>query len=121
MPQKHIGYGSFTLLLIAVSLSADAQTIDFDRDVRPILSDNCFKCHGPDSAKRKAGLRLDTREGATADHDGHRAITPGNLGQSELNRRIVSDDSEERMPPAASGKSLTKTQIEVLRRWIEQG
>jgi hypothetical protein len=85
------------------------------------LSDNCFQCHGPDKAKRKAKLRLDTEEGAFADRDGYQAIVPGNPGKSEVIRRITSEDDSERMPPAASARKLTGRQIELIRRWIEQG
>ena len=73
----------------------------FNRDIRPILSDNCFGCHGFDAGKRKAELRLDNAEGATAIHKGHQAIKPGDLAQSELWRRINSTDPKSLMPPPA--------------------
>jgi hypothetical protein len=95
--------------------------VDFNRDVRPILVENCFQCHGPDKGKRKANLRLDTEDGARADRNGRRAVVPGDLGRSALYRRVSAADEEERMPPARSGKRLTARQVEVLRRWIEQG
>jgi hypothetical protein len=95
--------------------------VQFNRDIRPILSDTCFKCHGPDKAKRKADLRFDTEAGAFADLGGHRAIVPGDLARSELYRRITAADEEERMPPIRSGRKLTAQQIDLLRRWIEQG
>ncbi|MBK7406155.1 MAG: PSD1 domain-containing protein [Phycisphaerales bacterium] len=95
---------------------------DFNRDVRPILSNTCFKCHGPDSESRKAGLRLDVRDVAIgALESGRTAIVPGDVSASELVRRITSDDPEERMPPAESGKQLTPAQIETLRAWVEAG
>lgn len=94
--------------------------VDFQRDIRPILSDNCFQCHGPDKGKRKAGLRLDTKQGAF-DAKGGAAFTPGKLDKSEAFQRISSQDAEKRMPPAKSGKKLTAQQIELVRRWIEQG
>jgi hypothetical protein len=94
--------------------------IQFDRDIRPILSENCFACHGPDKGKRKAKLRLDTQDGALADHDGRRPIVPGDLAKSELYRRITSTDEDEHMPPPESGKKLTERQIKLLKRWIEQ-
>src|SRR5262249_10179178 len=78
-------------------------------------------CHGPDQAKRKADLRLDTESGAFADLGGHRALVPGRLDDSELYQRIISDDAAERMPPPNSGKSLTPAQVDLVRRWIEQG
>jgi hypothetical protein len=93
----------------------------FNRDIRPILSDNCFSCHGPDKARRKADLRLDTEAGAFADLGGSRAIVPGNPDKSELLRRVAADSGRERMPPAQSGRRLTERQIQLLRRWIEQG
>ena len=93
----------------------------FNRDVRPILSDNCFSCHGIDAKHRKAGLRLDTAAGLTADHDGSRAVVPGDVAKSALVARINSDDAEEVMPPPSSHKTLTTGQKETLRRWIEQG
>jgi hypothetical protein len=102
------------------SLAAD-DGIRFNRDVRPILSENCFACHGQDAKKRKAKLRLDEREGALADRDGVRAIVPGDLAKSELWARIISKDKDEAMPPQKSHKVLTATDKEALKRWIEQG
>jgi hypothetical protein len=95
--------------------------VEFNRDIRPIFSDVCYQCHGPDSAQRKANLRLDLESSAKADHDGLRAIAPGDRESSELYRRITSEDAEERMPPVKSGKSLTPEQIERIGRWIAQG
>jgi len=88
--------------------------VDFAREVRPILADRCFACHGPDAERRKADLRLDTPAGA-------RALVPGEPDASELYRRIASADPDERMPPPDSGKSLAPEEIEVLRRWIAEG
>src|SRR5262249_34665832 len=95
--------------------------VEFNRDVRPILSDACFACHGPDKGKRKADLRLDTEEGAFADLGGHKALVPGKPEQSALYLRLTEKDARKRMPPAKSGKSITPEQVETLRRWIEQG
>ncbi|MDR3636515.1 MAG: PSD1 and planctomycete cytochrome C domain-containing protein [Isosphaeraceae bacterium] len=95
--------------------------VDFNRDVRPILSETCFQCHGPDSKKRKAELRLDTKDGLFAKKDKATPIVPGKPDESELYLRVTSVDSGEHMPPPKSGKSLTKAQVETLRRWIEQG
>jgi hypothetical protein len=97
-------------------------TIDFDRQIRPILSENCFTCHGPDEQQRKAKLRLDTRDGATGKlrGSGH-AIVPGKPADSEILARILSADEAERMPPAKTQKRLTPAQIELLRQWIAQG
>ncbi len=96
--------------------------VDFNRDVRPILSDHCFACHGFDEAKRKAGLRLDGREDATrGGKSGKPAITTGKPDQSEVYRRIVTQDADDHMPPAEFGKPLNAAQVEVLKRWIEEG
>ncbi|MBI3855978.1 MAG: PSD1 domain-containing protein [Planctomycetes bacterium] len=96
--------------------------IQFNRDVRPILSENCYKCHGPDPKAREAKLRFDTREGIFATLDeGHIAVAPGSLGTSQLWKRITSTDKDEKMPPAKSGKKLTPRDAAVLRKWIEQG
>ena len=95
--------------------------IDFNRDVRPILSENCFKCHGFDPKQRKGDRRLDTREGALAEKDSVQAIVPGKLAESDLSARIHSTDKDEQMPPPKSGKQVTARQIAVLDKWIEQG
>lgn len=101
--------------------AADAHRVDFRRDIRPILSDKCFFCHGPDEKHRKADLRIDSREGMFQ-HDGdHPIVVPGKPDSSELWRRITSDDSGEAMPPEESNKSLTQQERELIRKWIEQG
>src|SRR3954463_6654198 len=82
--------------------------VDFNRDIRPIFSDTCFKCHGPDANKRKAKLRLDTKEGAFADHEGHAAIVPGVPARSEAWRRVNAAGTDDLMPPADSGMKLTE-------------
>lgn len=97
-------------------------TIQFNRDIRPILSDKCFSCHGPDKSKRKADLRLDDPAEATAETpSGTRAIVPGDLEQSELVVRITSDEATLRMPPPNSGKALTPAEVELLQAWVRQG
>ena len=107
---------------LAPARAAGPQPLDFSRDIRPILSNNCFKCHGPDEKKRQAGLRLDKPEGATAELDsGAKAIVPGNVAASALVARINSADADEQMPPPASGKTLKPEEIEKLTRWIEAG
>ena len=100
--------------LLANSVVA-RESVPFNRDVRPILSEKCFECHGPDAAKRKADLRLDT--GAP----GQAIITAGKPSGSELFKRITHADPEERMPPVDSGRALTSSDIETLRAWISQG
>src|SRR5215831_8193497 len=99
-----------------------AAEIEFNRDIRPILSENCFPCHGPDPANRKTALRFDTEVGSKAvlRSKGH-AIVPGNPGGSELFQRITSDSKALRMPPAYAGKpKLSDHDIDVIRQWIEQ-
>ena len=109
------------LLALAWSAMADAK-VSFNREILPILSEQCFSCHGFDAKHRKADLRLDTREGALADNDGVRAIIPGDPAKSELWKRLLSKDPEEVMPPPEAHKpKLTAKQRETLRRWIEEG
>jgi hypothetical protein len=100
---------------LAASKDAPTAPVRFGRDILPILSENCFRCHGPDEKARKAKLRLDTHEGALA------AVVPGKSTASELIRRINADSDDERMPPPKSNRRLTAEQKEFLRRWIDQG
>ena len=102
-------------------LAAAPETIEFNRDIRPILSDKCFACHGFDAKTREAELRLDTPEGAYALIDGVQAIKPGDLNASEVWRRIITTDKEEVMPPPESHKHLTDAEKDLLKRWIEGG
>jgi hypothetical protein len=103
-------------VLLLLPLVARAQGgIDFNRDVRPILSNNCFQCHGPDEKARKAKLRLDARDDALA------VLTPGKPETSELLRRVTSGNAEEAMPPAKTGKKLTAREIDTLSKWIKDG
>jgi mono/diheme cytochrome c family protein len=98
--------------------------LDFNRDIKPILSDKCFRCHGPDPAERKGGpdgLRLDNAAGAAEDLGGYRAIVAGQPEQSELVKRIASTDPDEIMPPPASGKKLSPREIAALSEWVRQG
>jgi hypothetical protein len=97
------------------------KSIEFNRDVRPILAENCFACHGFDAKARKAKLRLDVPEGAFAERRGLVPIKPGDLKSSEVWFRIMSGDPEAMMPPPDSRKKLTAAQKETLKRWIEQG
>ncbi len=99
----------------------DLGGVDFARDIRPLLSDNCFACHGPDAKQRKADLRLDTREGALVYIDGTSAVVPGKPSESELVRRVTTDDEDDLMPPPDSGKKLDATQKALLQRWIAGG
>ncbi|MFO1461748.1 MAG: PSD1 and planctomycete cytochrome C domain-containing protein [Verrucomicrobiota bacterium] len=122
--QRHLKNPAFWfagLLLPAAALVA-APKVDFNRDIRPVLSDNCFACHGPDVAKVKGGLRLDDRERALQPaKSGKVALVPGKPEASELIARIQTADAEDRMPPAESHKSLTAPQKELFRRWIAEG
>ncbi len=104
----------------AVAESAE-EPVDFARQIRPILSENCFACHGFDPAARQAELRLDEREAALALHEGHAAIVPGQASASEVWKRILSTDPDEQMPPPTSGKKLSEAQKQLLKRWIDEG
>lgn len=105
------------LVLLGVNDTGAADRISFNDDIRPILAANCFECHGPDKNARKAGLRLDTSEGAQADG----AVVSGKPTSSQLIERITTDDVDERMPPPESKRTLTKQQIAKLRQWIAEG
>ncbi|MEE2948048.1 MAG: PSD1 and planctomycete cytochrome C domain-containing protein [Verrucomicrobiota bacterium] len=110
--------------LLAINFTvplAGGGEIQFNRDIRPILSDHCFACHGPDANHRKAGLRLDIREGAVADLDDYSAVVPGAPAKSELLARITTSDDEDLMPPPKTGKPLTDGEKKLLRDWIAQG
>ena len=96
-------------------------SIDFNKHIRPILSDKCFHCHGPDSAAREADLRLDREESALEDRGGYAAVVPGDPAASELMRRVTSDDEYERMPPPEMGKPLDPDEVDILRQWIAAG
>ncbi|MBI1760886.1 MAG: DUF1549 domain-containing protein [Acidobacteria bacterium] len=95
--------------------------LDFNRDIRPILSDKCFACHGPDATAKRIKLRLDSEAAAKADLGGHRAIVPGDTTRSELVRRITAADEAERMPPSHAPHQLTAQEIETLTEWVKQG
>src|SRR5436190_24360841 len=99
---------------VAVQAGALGRKVDFDREIRPILSENCFLCHGPDEKNRKAKLRLDIRDEALKiATSGERAIVPGSPDKSELIARITNEDPDEYMPPAKTGKKLSQAQIAV--------
>ncbi|HEX7447138.1 MAG TPA: PSD1 and planctomycete cytochrome C domain-containing protein [Pirellulales bacterium] len=112
---------ALAVLSVGAAAVAAEEPVDFARDVRPIISAACFKCHGPDEKERKADLRLDTQEGALADLGGHAAVVPGQPEQSEAVRRMLSTDADEHMPPADSGKTVTPEQVALVRRWISEG
>ncbi|MBM83067.1 MAG: hypothetical protein CMJ78_21105 [Planctomycetaceae bacterium] len=102
-------------LVVTTSAFAESAPIQFNRDIRPILSDKCFHCHGPDSASRQGDLRLDQKVAASS------VIKSGDVAASELIARITHKDTEQRMPPSDSGRTLSRGEIELLTRWVEQG
>ena len=121
MTYRHMIGALAAAALAAVGGRADDR-IEYNRDIRPILAENCYACHGPDKNARKADLRLDQREEAFRDRAAGAAIVPGDAEASALLERITTDAAEEgAMPPPKSGKRLTRAQVETLRRWIDQG
>ena len=111
-----------TLLLAASAVAEPApRPIHFSKEIRPILSENCFFCHGPDEKKREAGLRLDDETSAKKNHEGVIAVVPGHPEKSALLERIVSKDADEVMPPPKQHKTISPAQIALLTEWIKQG
>jgi hypothetical protein len=110
-----------SLAFLLITASAHAAGIDFSRQIRPILSENCFFCHGPDEAKREAGLRLDDELAAKSDNDGVIAIVPGDPEKSALIQRMVSSDPSEVMPPPKLHKKVSAAQLDLLKQWIREG
>ncbi|MDC0176034.1 DUF1553 domain-containing protein [Planctomycetaceae bacterium] len=116
-------------ILLSLTVSATTQaaddplptTVSFNRDIRPILSNLCYHCHGPDKTKREADLRFDTRAGLFAKKTDHHVVVPGKPASSELYRRITTGEADQRMPPADSGLSLTPRQASLIQKWIAQG
>ena len=114
-------FAIFSICLLCADSAVSADKLRFNQDIRPILSENCFACHGFDSKHREANLRLDTADGAYGEKDGTFPLKPGDLEQSEVWRRIISEDDDELMPPPKSHKKLTQAQKETIKQWIEQG
>ena len=112
---------SMLLIMVLTSMAHAIEPVSFNKQIRPILTDRCFTCHGPDAATRKADLRLDIEQHATAElpDTGNTAIVPGNLTASELIVRIT--DPDQRMPPPESNLKLTASEIELLKRWVSEG
>jgi hypothetical protein len=110
-----------TAIFVLLTASALAGEVDFSRDVLPILSDACYHCHGPDENRRKAKLRLDTKDGLFRTVDGVTVVAPGDVKKSELVVRITSDDEDEVMPPKKAVRQLTLAEIETLKNWVAQG
>lgn len=121
--RRAVGLSCFVVLTCDTVTAAEP--VDFNRDIRPLLSNNCWQCHGPDESSRTGGdadgLRLDLRDHATADLGGYAALVPGKPDESELLRRIISDDDGEKMPPPETGKKLSTKDIDTIRRWIAEG
>lgn len=109
------------IALFIASVVSHAQTVDFLRDIRPLLSDNCFACHGPDSSSRFAGIRLDNPGDAFAETTNGKLIVSGQPNESLIFQRISAEDSARRMPPSYSGKELTSEQVAMVRQWIDAG
>ncbi|MEE2712038.1 MAG: PSD1 and planctomycete cytochrome C domain-containing protein [Planctomycetota bacterium] len=107
-------------LMLPLPLAAQ-EPVDFNRDIRPLLSDRCFHCHGFDAQQRRAGLRLDTWEGLTQEREGRHPVVPGKPAASELLRRVKAHDISDRMPPADSGVTVSAAEIVLLERWIAEG
>ncbi len=122
MPRRSLPL-SINLLIVAVSAATGSEParLEFNRDIRPILSENCFHCHGQDANRREGKLRLDDRDHATRNRDGRFVIAPGKPEDSELIIRLLSQDQDEQMPPPSSNKHVTPEQIALLRRWIAEG
>ncbi len=112
----HMRFILLVVLLQALACAEESTRVDFDAEIRPLLADRCFACHGPDESARQADLRLDLEEGANA-----AAIVPGDADASELVRRIRSDDPDERMPPPDSHRSLNAAETRRIEAWIDQG
>ena len=110
-----------TLITLAFGAPLWGQTVEFNRDIRPILSDRCYTCHGPAVANRVTKLRLDSEKGAKEDLGGRFAIVAGDVDHSEVMQRITAGDKPTRMPPASTGQALTGGEIDLIRRWIAQG
>src|SRR6266481_6445304 len=109
-------------LLVVSDVGANAgQSVDFDRDIRPIFSDRCFACHGPDQKQRMANLRLDIKDGgAYSTRGSYQLVVPGDTAKSRLYQRIATPLTS-RMPPVGAGPALTAAQVELVRRWIDEG
>jgi hypothetical protein len=120
-PLVHKRLWCFALWVGAATALSAAPAIEFNRDIQPILSDNCFTCHGPDKGRRKAKLRLDTHDGLFSAIDDEHPVVPGKPQKSELYLRLITKDSDDLMPKSKTGTPLPAAQIALIKRWIEQG
>ncbi len=126
LPELKFVHSIFLIPFLVAALDsnrvlAEEELISFNREIRPILSDICFQCHGPDANSREADLRLDVRESALADRGGYAALVPGDPDESELIWLIFSEDSSEQMPPKDHPRQLSQSEKELIRNWVEQG
>ena len=112
----------FTISILILGFSAlNLQgKVDFNRQIRPILSDKCYKCHGPDAKNQKSDFRIDSFEEAIKEHNGFIGLTPGNLEESEIHWRIYSDDAIDVMPPPESKHPLTEAEKKLINQWIKR-
>jgi hypothetical protein len=114
-------FRSLAVAFSCAALSRAVEPVDFNRDIQPILSENCYQCHGPDAKAREADLRLDRKESAYRTVEGVTPIKPGDIANSDAIIRIFSTDKTERMPPPKSHRTLTEAQRQLLKRWVEEG
>ncbi|MEO1524818.1 MAG: DUF1553 domain-containing protein [Planctomycetota bacterium] len=120
LPMTRFLAACLSVFIAGFALSEEPE-VDFNRDIRPILFANCILCHGPDEAERAADLRLDTHDGASEDLGGYAAIVPGDAEASEIIARIVTDDEDIRMPPPEHATALSEREVDLLKRWINEG
>src|SRR5437868_4351722 len=106
---------------LCAGLAQAADKVDFNYDIRPLISSKCYHCHGPDEKSRKAKLRLDLREDAIKEHESGATITPGDPAKSELMNRLTSKDPDEVMPPPKEEHALSAPEVDLFRRWILEG
>ncbi len=111
----------FWAVVLLARIATASEPVDFDRDIRPLLSNTCYTCHGPDANKREADLRFDDKASVFAARDGNAIVLPGQPEKSELIRRVTSTDPDERMPPPDAGQQLSAAQVQLLEQWITEG
>ena len=109
------------LFLVHVVQATESDVIDFSRDIRPILADTCYQCHGPDEQTRETDFRLDLQDDVLKDHGSGPLVIPGKPQESVLLQRLLTTNVEQRMPPVDADRQLSSDQIELIRKWIEQG
>ena len=117
--RKHIC--RIVAVAFALTTAASRAEIDFSREILPLFSDKCFQCHGPDPKARQSGLRLDEEKNVKMDRDGYAVVVPGASSRSELMKRLLTEDSDEKMPPAELGRFLSAEEISKIKQWIDEG